>query len=824
MGWGKAARSRRTRMHRVGYMAMMAIVAAGPVAAEEQAVEPVRPLPASLAQATDSQAFDIPAQPLGTALVRFSEATGIQLFMDSTVARGLQSPGVRGTMTRQEALNQLLSGSGLIYRFTNATTVAVERPGAAASPGSLQLDPVRVQASAPPPQAEIGNLPRPYAGGEVARGQRIGLLGNRDYMDTPFSGTSYTEKYIEAQQSKTIIEVVQDDPTIRPFFAQGAWNDTLIIRGFTSGSASLGGLYGVAPDFALPMAGIERVEIFRGPSGMLNGFASSGAVGGTVNLVPKRATDEPINRVTGMYTSSSQLGIHADFGRRFGPDNAAGIRLNAYYNDGKTTANLNNDQLLNLTAGFDFRGTDTRLDADVGWMQRNINGLRSEINVTPGLQIPAAPSSYNNASQPWQFYDSNSVYGALRLEHDFTPATTAYLKVGGQRSTGNVFIGFPTIVNAMGATTSTSNRAIITSEYVSSEVGVRTRFETGPMRHEPVVNGTYLLTNTYSVFTPFAGPFVSNIYSPIVQPTPNYFNANTNPPQTSQTLQTSIGLIDNIFLANDRIQLLVGARLQRIQVSNYANGIITAATPGNDQSAVTPTFAFVVRPIEKLSFYGNYIQALEPGPIAGPTVTNAGQSFPPFLSDQWELGAKIDLGTFGATLSAFSITKPSAIIDAATNSLTLNGKQRNQGIEFTMFGEPLPGLKPIGGFSLMSPILLNTTNGTNNGKIAPGLAGFQANVGVDWDTPFVKGLSVSGRLVYTGQSYYDAANTQSVPAWTRVDLGASYTFERPGDRKPITLRANVLNVGNANYWMSTTQGTLTQSAARTFYLSLVADF
>jgi len=775
------------------------------------------------AQAAGPRAFSIPPQSLSSALVLFGQQSGQQVTVDASLVQGVSTPGVQGTLPVEEALQRLLGGTGLVFVRTSGGVLALQRVDQSGAAGAMQLDPVQVQGNVAPAQAEVGNLLPAYAGGEVARGQKIGLLGNRDYMDTPFSGTAYTEKYIEAQQPRTIIDVVQDDPTIRPFFAQGAWNDTIVIRGFTAGTASFNGLFGIAPDFALPLAGIERVEIFRGASAMLSGIANAGAVGGTVNLVPKRATDKPINQVTALYTSNSQLGAAADFGRRFGPDNAVGLRLNAYYSDGKTPASFNNDQLLNLTAGLDYRGTDTRLDADLGWMQRNINGLRSELYVVPGLQVPPAPSSYNNASQPWQFYDSNAVYGLLRFEHDFTPNTTGFLKVGAQRSTGNVLIGFPTIGNPQGDTSSFTLRAVIVSEYLSSEAGARTKFHTGPVRHEVALNGLYLLTQTAAVFGGIA-PASSNIYSPIVQPTPNYYSASTTAIPSSQELQTSIGLIDSMFAFDDRVQLLVGARVQRIQTSNYgALGTITPDTPGSDSTAISPTVALVVRPIKELSLYGNFIQALEPGPIVGAGFVNSGTAFPATVSKQFELGAKLDLGNFGATLSAFSITKPSAFADPATNTFTLAGEQRNQGIEFTMFGEPLPGLKPLGGFSLMNPVLTSTVGGINNGKTAPGVANFQANVGLEWQTPYVRGLGLSGRLVYTGQTYLDPANTQPVPAWTRVDLGASYTFE-PANGKALTLRANVLNVGNANYWMSTPSSSLTQSAARTFYLSLAAAF
>ncbi len=48
------------------------------------------------------------------------------------------------------------------------------------------------------------------------------------------------------------------------------------------------------------------------------------------------------------------------------------------------------------------------------------------------------------------------------------------------------------------------------------------------------------------------------------------------------------------------------------------------------------------------------------GRSRGAGLANAGQVFPPFVSTQFEAGAKLDLGNFGATLSAFQITWPSS--------------------------------------------------------------------------------------------------------------------------------------------------------------------
>ena len=150
---------------------------------------------------------------------------------------------------------------------------------------------------------------------------------------------------------------------------------------------------------------------------------------------------------------------------------------------------------------------------------------------------------------------------------------------------------------------------------------------------------------------------------------------------------------------------------------------------------------------------------------------------------------------------------------------SVDGQQRNQGIEFTMFGEPIKGLKPIGGFTILDAKLTSTLNGTNNGRYAPGAPAFQANLGLDWDMPWVNGLTVGGRMIYTGNAYIDPANNFGTPAWTRFDMQAKYVFER-ADGKPIALRGQILNVGDNNFWIATNGYLDSRPAA---HLHAVAD-
>jgi iron complex outermembrane receptor protein len=77
-----------------------------------------------------------------------------------------------------------------------------------------------------------GDLAPAYAGGQVASGASIGVLGKQKMLDVPFSVTSYTSKLIQDQQAQTVADVVANDPAVRTALGYGNFSETYIIRGF----------------------------------------------------------------------------------------------------------------------------------------------------------------------------------------------------------------------------------------------------------------------------------------------------------------------------------------------------------------------------------------------------------------------------------------------------------------------------------------------------------------------------------------------------------------------------------------------------------------
>jgi len=144
-----------------------------------------------------------------------------------------------------------------------------------------------------------------YLDGQVAHGGRLGMLGEQSAMEVPFNVIGFTSKMIQDRQAKTIADVVKNDAGVQSLQGYGNFAETYRIRGFTldGDDMTFGGLPGVVPRQVMDASLIDRVEIFKGANGLLNGAASSG-VGGMINLEPKHAEDLPLTRVGVDYTSA----------------------------------------------------------------------------------------------------------------------------------------------------------------------------------------------------------------------------------------------------------------------------------------------------------------------------------------------------------------------------------------------------------------------------------------------------------------------------------------------------------------------------------------
>ncbi|MFD3282006.1 TonB-dependent receptor [Alteromonas macleodii] len=674
-----------------------------------------------------------------------------------------------------------------------------------------------------------------FAGGQVSRGGRAGILGNLDMMNSPFASTNFTADIIREQQARSIADVLQNDPVVRVAKGFGNFQELYVMRGFPvySDDMTYNGLYGVLPRQYVAAELSERVEVFRGASAFLNGAAPGGSgLGGSVNIVPKRAGDDPLNRVTLGYESQGHWYGAADVSRRFGDDSqSTGIRANFVQRGGETSID-NQDRELSVAAiGIDHDSDNFRLSLDLGYQDHQVDSPRPA--VTPGSAIPEAPDSDTNFAQEWTYTNERQFFGAVRGEYDFTDNITAWAAYGFRSGEEDNVFANPRQAEANGDFSAYRFDNVRNDEIRSGEVGLNIEFKTASVGHTIITSAsTFSLEseNAYA-FSDFSG-FAGNIYNPVTatMPDADFFIGGdlSNPLITEKTDLSSFALADMISFNDGKVLLTLGGRVQNIETRTFDYNTGDELS-GYDESQFTPVVGIVYKSSEQVSYYANYIEGLLPGEVApassgGEPIDNAGEVFDPYSAEQIEVGVKYDAGQYGGSLSVFNTSKQSSIVE--DNVFSTDGEQQNQGLELSVFGMPTSNLRVLGGFTWLDAEMTKTQDGTLDGKTAIGVPDLQANINLEWDVDALPGLTVDARAAYTSKQYASADNSLEVDASNRFDLGVRYSFL--AGMTDITLRARVDNVFDNNYWASVGgfpgSNYLVLSEPRTFRLSASFNF
>ncbi|MCV6803095.1 TonB-dependent receptor, partial [Achromobacter ruhlandii] len=490
-----------------------------------------------------------------------------------------------------------------------------------------------------------------------------------------------------------------------------------------------------------------------------------------------------------------------------------------------------------VSLGLDWRSADTRLSADIGWQENKLKRARPNVTLRGVTSVPDAPDASSNYAQPWSYSNERDVFGTVRAEHDFSDKLTGWAAFGMRRSDEANSLANVTVTNGSTGDGNFYRFDNTRKDSVNTgELGLRAKVRTGPVGHEFVASASFFdLKKKNAYVMDYLNTFSTNIYDPVSYDRPAYSskalfgNDLDDPALQGRTRMSSYALGDTMSFLDDKVLLTLGIRHQRLSSRSYAYNTGTE-NGAYDASRNSPAAGIVFKVTPSVSLYANYIEALVAGDTApqtanGKPVPNGGESLQPYVSKQKEIGVKYDGGGLGAGLALFSTDKPRAAYDAS-NRFTASGKDRHQGIELTVFGEPIDRVRVLGGLTFLDAKQRSTGNTAIDGNRVIGVPRFQANLGAEWDIPGVQGLAVDGRVVYTGASYADDANTLKVPGWTRFDAGLRYMMDVDGH--VVTLRARVENIANRNYWASVGgypgNGYLVLGGPRTFSLSASMDF
>lgn len=662
------------------------------------------------------------------------------------------------------------------------------------------------------------------ASGQVATEGSVGIFGEQSSQDTPFNVRSYTSTLLQNQMALTLPEMLVSDATAISSFSSKASSQAIpfLIRGFPvyqNSSLAINGLFGLYGDIT-NMQFVERVDVFNGPSAFVMG--APGSVGGVVNVAPKRAHSKPFLLIAPEYLSKSIYGGNFDASDRFGSHEQLGSRVNGNYRDGE--GSIRDSRLLNAGAAIalDYRSKIVSLSLDGQYIRNYENPFQYVVVLNPEFTDlpPAMPS--NLSTQPvWM---SSSTHQKIILGRaDIALSSIWSLTTGSGFS--HSFRGYPAycpifLLDDSGSVLCEQIDQASTSDSYSNDIGVHGKFKSGTVSHT-IVGGWSRIhqTNNFGYFHDFGPSQPYDLYLPFRPTSPNFVVPELSTDFVIDDESTKGWFAgDTLGILQDKLLLTSGFRrvTQGIEDSVRDNSVPSASY---HKSAFTPSIAGLFKMRSEVMVYSNFIQALEPGWIAPIGTKNAGQALPPFFSNQIEVGAKVHFDRWIGSMTLYRISQANGVEDVSTNppTFTQDGRQVNKGAELAFAGDLTHGVHALLSASFIHSRQHSTQDPSIEGKSPSSIPGTSERVNLSWDVPHLRRLVLSCNLMQNGSAAFDAANRFRVPSWTRLDLGARYSFD---EKRSLTIRAAVENVVDVRYWASAFSGGVIPSGPRIVNISI----
>lgn len=662
--------------------------------------------------------------------------------------------------------------------------------------------------------------------GKLKKKATLNILGEKDVLDTPFTIRNYSDQAIQDAHAHTIMDVLKIDPSIRTTTNSGHLNENFNIRGFNVNwdDLNLNGAYGMAPSGRVSTDILSSVTILKGPNALVAGMAPGGSVGGVIVANTKRA-DKELTRVTANFEEEGFYKSGFDVARRFGQDQEFGARLSANYGQGEHVVDGLEDETVSAVLGLDWTTDKAKINFDAYTTKDDRNGGSPAMVsfATLGKVLDAPDGRSNYLPNLWGKQSAN--YIGLSGEYKLLDNLKVIAGVGTaeQKYQGHLFGTRLVVTDEAGNANSQYYHVKMNQRNTAANLGLEGAFNTGSIKHVVGLRADYLHRDTDMHSKAGETKFLTNLYNPS--------NLGSMPavPAISQTADNdyiSYSITDQISILDEKLQFILGARYQDIDVKNPTN-----LKNNYSEDKVSPSIGVVVKPWgEDVSLYASYVEGLSQGSTVNePKDVNNGTTFAPFQTKQYELGAKYQHGSWLHTIAVYQIEKPSTIVETFaaplngyTQITTDGGETKSKGIEYGFSGNVTDDVIVWGNLAYIDVEYTKNTNAQIIGNTVEGQPEFTAGLGIEYKLP-VEGLSVNARGNYVDSQYLNNTNSLELPAYTLLDIGTKYTTNLGG--VDTTFRANVDNVTDEKYWAGVfNSGFATLGTGRTYKLGVTFDF
>jgi len=355
-------------------------------------------------QAQDME-FNIPAQALDTALQAFGKQTGLQMLYSPDSIEGLRSNGVRGQLSFDAAVEQLLRGTRLAYEISGSTVTLRQAP--------QTLRKIRVEDDAEQSEG---------TGSYTTQSMSAAIGLSLSPRETPQSVSVLTREQMDDFNLRTLQDVAKATPGLyTKMTGVSIEESSFYARGFNIGYLSVDGSplsisnynsYNVSADLVM----YDRVEVVRGATGLLQGAGDPSA---SINLVRKRPTAQPLLNLSADIGSWNYKQISIDAGHALNQAGTVRARVVGAWRDSDSFVDVTGTENRTIYGILETDlGSATVLSAG-GSVQRNrTDGAFTGLPTYPdGRHIGLSRSTYLGTPDSFRDTDTDTVF--VELEHKF---------------------------------------------------------------------------------------------------------------------------------------------------------------------------------------------------------------------------------------------------------------------------------------------------------------------------------------------------------------------------------------------------------------------
>ena len=656
----------------------------------------------------------------------------------------------------------------------------------------------------------------------------IGKLPIRP-MDLPQSVMTLDRTLLEAQQVRTMSDVLMNTNGVYIMGTTGGYQEEISARGFAMGSSNTfknGMRY--ANGMMTELSGIERVEILKGSAAILYGNV---AAGGVLNLVTKKPKFNFGGEVGLRGGSWSYLKPSIDlYG---GLSSKVAVRLNSTYEQGNSFREGVSSRRVYLNPSLLFK-----FNEKTEWL---LEGDYLEDNRTP--DFGAGIINYKIVDIPrerflgvrWSYMNQNQASITSTITHHFSAQWTLKVMAGLRNNGFDLFANTRpnagTFVSEKGTWVRNLQKANARENYGMVQVDLIGNVQTGSIKHQVLVGADSDFFNTVTnAFTNYASYDTIHVFGPKA-----YTLRSDQPAMSPSTITTApihrIGIYaQDLVHMNERIKLLAGLRYSYQQTTSEVFSFSSGKTTVSDNfdGAFSPRLGIVIQPSEAHAFFASYSNSFALN--TGIDVNN--KALPPSLIDQYEVGVKNELlgGILSANVTAYRILNNNLAQNILVNPTTysyvkeLVGSVQSEGIEIDLSTKAFHGFTVTGGYSYNETKYVKS-NTYIEGSLLRYNPNHTANVGVNFRK---KGWQAALTSVYIGQRFAgrstrvavanDAYQLIELPAYMQVDFSLAYQL------KTFTIRTKIANLGDVISYNVHDDNSVNPITPRNYSLSLTYNF